>query len=646
MNSKTIQLLEKLIEEEDYQTISFYAQALHVSTRTVFNYLSLIEDELQDQTIYIHKVQGTGICLIGSKKDKIDLLHTINGIDVLSTLERQLIITQMLIIEERTVTYQGLSDYFMVSTSSITKDLEKIQNFIQKYSLILSSHKKGTSVQGNEYQKQICMVMYLEERLAIKKYDDEVYFYKDGLQYLELFVEKEIIQIVYHTFTDFMQELNANVSEKYLRRIILTFIIFLSRLKKGCHPYLEKDFLFEEIKCLDTYIIAKGFLIHICSQMNISYEENDIDFINKQLVAFNIKPHQMSVEDKYIQTVKSLISNLSDVLQTNLNEDQELLEGLLIHFVPMIYRLKMNIDIKNPLLNEIKNQYSILFTTLQNSIDNIEKDFHVLLTEDEIAFLTVYFQVSLERNKEGKKILIVCPSGIGTSELIFNKIEKAIPAQDTLEISTLKALYQRDLNKIDLIISTVDIAIEKVPIIRVGSLINNNDLKKIAEKYANFFYVDEISDELYRFEYIDQYIESKYIYWNMDFHTKEECLHSLMTDFKNSQCVTDGFEQSVFDREKIGTTALDSGVAIPHASVEYVLQTRIVIMNLNHKIQWNDKKVDVVVLICISKDDKSQVKTLLSEVYHLISNRYQVEQYFKNKTKHEFLLSIKGGTEK
>ena len=113
MNKKAIQLIEKMIEEDDYQTVSFFALGLNVSTRTIFNYLEFIEEELKDSDLYVHKVQGRGIRLIGSQKDKIDLLHSLNGVEVLSTLERQLIIIQKLILEEQTLTYQKLSDYFM-----------------------------------------------------------------------------------------------------------------------------------------------------------------------------------------------------------------------------------------------------------------------------------------------------------------------------------------------------------------------------------------------------------------------------------------------------------------------------------------------------------------------------------------------------
>ncbi|MBM6800546.1 PRD domain-containing protein, partial [Coprobacillus cateniformis] len=225
---------------------------------------------------------------------------------------------------------------------------------------------------------------------------------------------------------------------------------------------------------LDSYILAEELLKRICSQFQIVYESQDVDYINKQLMALKIKIKEVPVNPIYLSSIQELINQLSEILKVNLNQDQKLLKSLLFHFTPMIYRLRMNANIKNPLLHEIQTQYSILFSIIAHSVYKIESQYQVILTEDEIAFLTVYFQVALERNKGGKKILIVCLSGIGTSELIFHKIQKAIPAQDTLEITTYHALKKRDLRKVDLIISTIDLDIEDIPIIKVSALISNS----------------------------------------------------------------------------------------------------------------------------------------------------------------------------
>ena len=120
-------------------------------------------------------------------------------------------------------------------------------------------------------------------------------------------------------------------------------------------------------------------------------------------MALKIKIKEVPVNPIYLSSIQELINQLSEILKVNLNQDQKLLKSLLFHFTPMIYRLRMNANIKNPLLHEIQTQYSILFSIIAHSVYKIESQYQVILTEDEIAFLTVYFQVALERNKGGKK---------------------------------------------------------------------------------------------------------------------------------------------------------------------------------------------------------------------------------------------------
>ena len=191
-----------------------------------------------------------------------------------------------------------------------------------------------------------------------------------------------------------------------------------------------------------------------------------------------------------------------------------------------------------------------------------------------------------------------------------------------------------------MIISTIDLDIEDIPIIKVSALISNSDLKKITEKYANFFYKDDYEREIEHFQYLKQYIEEKMIFWDMEFKNKDECLKFVMEKLYSAGYVKEGFEKSILEREKIGTTALDSGVAIPHASIEYTRETKIVIVNLKHKILWNDKKIDVVALININQKDKANVRNLLGELYQFIRERKDVEKYFKMNTKDEFIKSI------
>ena len=53
-----------------------------------------------------------------------------------------------------------------------------------------------------------------------------------------------------------------------------------------------------------------------------------------------------------------MIDIMSEFLNINLREDELLQKGLLLHIKPMLNRLNYDIQIKNPLLKEIKERFS------------------------------------------------------------------------------------------------------------------------------------------------------------------------------------------------------------------------------------------------------------------------------------------------
>ena len=68
------------------------------------------------------------------------------------------------------------------------------------------------------------------------------------------------------------------------------------------------------------------------------------------------------------------------------------------HVAPMINRLKNNITIKNPMLDEIKKQYKVMFDLTWLITGSISNALNVTITEDEIGFLTLHFLSALERH--------------------------------------------------------------------------------------------------------------------------------------------------------------------------------------------------------------------------------------------------------
>ena len=61
----------------------------------------------------------------------------------------------------------------------------------------------------------------------------------------------------------------------------------------------------------------------------------------------------------------------------------------------MINRLKYGFHIYNPMVDDIKNKYSVAYKMAEIGKEVLEERAHIKMTEDEMGFLAAYFGVFL-----------------------------------------------------------------------------------------------------------------------------------------------------------------------------------------------------------------------------------------------------------
>ncbi|MDU5106082.1 MULTISPECIES: BglG family transcription antiterminator [unclassified Clostridium] len=653
LNSRQKDLIKMIINEVDYKTMKYYASSIKVSPRTIYTDIEIINDNLKDFKVTIEKKPRVGIKLTGDTENIIKVIKILNNKinieNVYSSEERQLDILKMLLVNEETISYQKLSEYFWVSKTSISKDMEAIESFLNNKTVLIKSDKKGTRIIGSEEQIQYTLKLYTEDLLSKKSIENEKDFLKHGPKILKPIYPEELVDIIFEEVANFEKTLNISLTYYYLKSLTITLIIFVFRLSKNHHIKFKKNFIFEEIKSLETYFIAKSTLESISTKFKISINNEDVDYLNKQLIAHCISPKISNEKQtkKYENVVKEAISEMSQIMNVNLKGDKKLYEGLLFHIVPMVYRLHIGIMIENPLLREIKEQYSVTFNATWYVMSKISEKLDIVLNEDEVAFIMVHFQAAIDRNAQVKKILIVCPTGIGSSELIANKIKRFLPSKDIIEVVPIRKIYENRIDNVDLIISSVQLDIEDKPVIYVSPLVSNEDLKNISQIYTDIFIDTKKSKFSYmekkkKYKYINNLMDESLIFTNCKFDKKEDCLSYMIDAVIKKDLVYSGFKESIMEREKLGSTSLDSAVAIPHALPSTVKHSVIGIMTLDKNIKWSGKAINTIILICISEKDIKNVKNILSEVYDIVESKERVKEIFLGKNKKEIFDELGG----
>ena len=629
-------MLELLESQSDYLTVSAIANQLGVSKRTVHSDLKKIEEYVQSLGKYLDKKRGVGIVLRELKENKSPK-DVEEDYDTQSTVTRRIEIMRLLLFEESNVSFNYLSDIFFVSKTSIIKDLEFIMEIFKAGSNVeLQSDVNGTRICGNEIDKQKAFLQFNRYILSNSDlYHEETIHQKMNL--LIPFYGEKIISVCTNSLYSYVRENVNAISDYYIQNILNIYIILVYRITNNHHICLEKEIKFSS-KSTFFDKSAINLLMKAQFRLNLSYSENDVAYLSHHLIANRFEPFPEDSIDNNL--VDDLLNQVSNALNIDFSNDVKLEDQLKKHIPPMIYRLQNNNKTENPFTEQIKVEFSLTFNVIWVILSEYENELNIRFNEDEIAFLTIYFQSAIERAKINRKFLIICQMGIATSELLMNRIKNIIPSLDSIEVASVPELDHMNLDQFDFIISTIKIDIPEKQVIFVSPFLTDIDIEKIKKLGFNQEKQKIQLDYLIDASHLKRYVNKEFIYIDTDFSTKEELLNSVGKELVSNNYVTENFVSSLISREELGGTDLPTGVAVPHGNPNDVKRTTIAILKNKKKFKWDTYYVDVIFVIGISSENRGDTRKILSDIYNIIDTPKKLEEIKQAKYKEDLFIKL------
>lgn len=645
MNKRQIKLARLLIEHDEFLPASFYSKKLSVSTKTVFQDLETLRLFVKPYSIDIERLPSVGIRLSGQEEAKIRFLNELEDElyqDQLSPVNRRIKIIRSVFFEEYTPTLELLSDQYLVSKTSLYNDLKIINETIAVNNIEIISNNDGLSTQGPENKIQPAAKQLVSHFSSLL--EEQSIKFKMGH-----FFEKQLVEVIFKVLLTNFQKLTENVSDYYMESLMTTVLVQCRRIQLGYHVESENDYLFSSIRYMETFVVANEMTEQISQESGLIFSEADKDYLSRQLFAHRVTTEAKASDDAYVDLVYRLISRMSKIEKVDLTQDQHLFNSLLYHIPAMILRLKRGIRIENPLLESIRDQYSELFSIVWYALVIVEQQYDVILNDDEISLILIHFQIALDRQSKANNIIIVCQYGMSSAQFIFSKVRKFIPAHDNVEISTMEKFNQSDKENIDLIISSIDIPQSKIPFVKVTPLVSDQDYIKIMEAYTKYliqgdpFGVTDSLDSNFVTETLNKYIKTDLVELQADFSSKVDCLNSMIDELEKCQFVTPAFRKSVFEREEIGNTNLDSGAALPHADPTTIMKSHIYFVTPRKPINWGDRNVKLIIMVNLGEEDLQEIREVVEELYQFIDEKKKVDALVKIKSTEQFLQIFSTG---
>lgn len=486
LSHRQIEILHLLVQEQTFIPINHLAEQLNVSPRTI--QYDLADIELYAET-YHYKVSRNKAEGIKVTTEHMTLLNELE-VNLTSQIhfskdERLTHIALKLFETTNPVSTKQLAQDVNVSRRTIADDIKMIQAQLDQYHLKLNYvHNKGFNVIGeeNHYRKAYAHFIHQYMKQAAPFIDADIF-------------NSQSIALVRRAIITTLNSENYHLVQSAIDGLIYHILIAIQRLNENFSfeiPINEID----KWRHTNQYAIASKMIKNLERSCNVTFPESEIIFITLHLLGSKITEHTASSnafdQHDLSQNIHELITCVSQELGIDMSKDNKLHTSLITHIKPAIHRIKYNMLQPNPLKQEVMRRYPQIIEAVSKHISPIEQDAVIRFNEDELTYITIHFASSLERVATHKqlmiKVVLLCGSGIGTSQLLKSKLNHLYPEFHIWDAYSIYQLEETRLlqDNIDYVISTVpcDIStvpcdISAVPVIHVDPFINQQSRQKL-----------------------------------------------------------------------------------------------------------------------------------------------------------------------
>ncbi|MBF0786652.1 MULTISPECIES: BglG family transcription antiterminator [unclassified Streptococcus] len=620
MNPRQINVLRDLMAANEYITAQELSSKYAVSTKTAYADLQIINEELSSFGITIEKTPRRGIRLQVVQNDKRKILEFVeqSNHDVLdedSQFHRECDLLKELMLGSNIIDVLDWSVSHFISEASIRRDLERLEQHLITYHVSLLKKSGRVSLVGQEEN-----IRKFFRDFIIQHFDLSGLQYEEGLTY---FFSPELIRNVVESVQKSSTFYHFRTSEQYRVYLVLDLLISSKRYLQG-NSIVEPDVSvgIENLQQYEVYIIAGELLSQTTGIAMNLMTDAEIRNICYTLLSVGYET-EMVQQSALKRTVEQFIERVSELSGVDFRSDEHLFQMLVNHTQPMIYRLKSGINIKNQITENIKTRYSALYYIVWLASKSLSEKYAVEFFDAEIAFLTIYFEISVEKMTTPLTIYVICPHGLATSELVMSSLRRTISNFDHLVNMDMRELTEEKLEQADLIISSIHLEQFAVDYIQVSPIVTDEELEIIQHTYSsltkgNRNMLSMIHDNTSFSKSVIRDLLQSNILLHQSCQSVEECIQKMVekTSLRNQR--NKRFLASVLAREKLGSTSVYTGIALPHADPAYVAESQLVIMTLDRPILWGQNIVKVVVLIAIAEKDEELYKKALISLYSKI----------------------------
>ena len=477
MKKRTLAIINELLANRDMCTITGLAEKFSVSQRTIRNDLNDISGILRENGKEELTLAGGGKILCAEDFESIRQFTAEEDLYSykLSKEERIRIAAAFLVNSSEYITLSTIAENLFVSRATVINDLNEIKDYIAEGNLEVFSHpNKGLRVEGKESDKRLFLMRLSSEYVKSEHADmaGNIVQKQISVQAGNRITLQKILIEQEHIHSNFL-------TDDSFDKILLYLGIMMNRNLQG--EYIEV----RRKNQTNKYLMAQDILKYISQYCHTNTTEDEVQFLSELLGMARYFRNASNKKDALkVQTLtRLLIEQISDELGINLNDDYEFFENLSNHLTSILSEAKISYP-DNPVIEEVLEENPEVLKASEKVSDTIKKYTGRDFTKEDAAYVAVHVCAALERRKNKEiafHVIVACHAGVGTSQLLLEKLKKHFNFQIVDIVSSHEA-KTLEKGRADFIITTVPLEGCQLDYVVVSPLLSDEDYIRVGNK--------------------------------------------------------------------------------------------------------------------------------------------------------------------
>ncbi|WP_017379275.1 BglG family transcription antiterminator [Paenisporosarcina sp. TG-14] len=669
--------LLKLLQHSSIPTMAEIEEQTGLTRRQIQYSLGKANDWLEFHHYQpVQYKRDAGYFLIDEIKEEMNVKLT-KRTYVFSEKDREKVFFLMVLLSKEELSVYHFQSMTGLSRSTVLIDLQRLKAKAKQQELkIHYSKQEGYLVEGNSRIKRYVVEQLVRDVLNSQNCEVIVQcIWGEHEQQIEA-IQSELEKI----------EKNLGIAFTDERLNELAYLFFSTDQLIGKGEVLQDDPSWKpfvnvkEYKLIDQMIATDAF--------QSRWSETEKLYATLHIVSMNrIKDLSPLSENQVFHSLMQQVAEEFERLTfVHLHNKVQLCTQLNVHFKPAYYRIKYGLPQVNPLKERIQKIYTELHHLTKKSLRVLEQEIGYDIPEDEAAYFTIYFGGWLQKQgttlNERKRAIVVCPHGVGVSNILNFTLRELFPNILFLDVLSVRDAAEYPLSY-DLVFSSVnmrtDATLFVVPPILEGrdkhklnqqvmqelygytmQSADVNALVKVISKYATIHEQDQLEQALQTALYNKPSKTSTYTLKEVEKPVLEELLNQQTIQIKPKAAtwheaiqlaaqplvelgtIEEGYVNAMIESiEANGPyVVITPGVAIPHARPEQgVRSLSMSLLKLDEAVDFAADKPVRLIIVLAAVDSESHLRALI-QLTNLLNEPANIEHMIQTTDKTKLMELI------